>query len=48
MMTIKISRLKEHHREKLPGTPEHTKSIRTIEPAAHRSQNLQEARGQEK
>ena len=43
LITIKIPRLKEHHREKLPGIPEHVKSIRTIGHAVLRIQNLQEA-----
>lgn len=43
LLTIKIPRLKEHHREKLADITEHVKSIRTIGHDALRSQNLQEA-----
>lgn len=48
LITIKIQRLKEHHREKLPGIMEHMKSVRTIGLAALGSQNLQEAGGPRK
>ena len=44
LVTIKIPRLKKHHRKKLSGISEHVKSISTIGPAPLRSWNLQEAR----